>query len=169
MWRPEPVTKAMKECGSKAHAAAKRMIENGHAQEKTGHRLSDDILRRLEGRRVLIVEDDRATRDLLRIRLEAIGYDVLEADNGMTAVQKIADNDIGLIITDLNMPGYDGARIASLIEKPGFPILILTGHPQDERLVDINERCEGEVQVMGKPFEFDAVASYVEENLGMPE
>jgi CheY-like chemotaxis protein len=79
--------------------------------------------------RVLLAEDDLFTRMDLADSLTALGHEVLEAENGNQAQQILERPDkIGLIITDLMMPGIDGIAIATMARKhnPGVPVLFIT-------------------------------------------
>jgi CheY-like chemotaxis protein len=61
-----------------------------------------------DGRRVLIVDDDRITRILVKLLLERDGYQVLEGENGQQAVEIAHREHPDLIIIDLMMPEMDG-------------------------------------------------------------
>jgi PAS domain S-box-containing protein len=82
--------------------------------------------------RILLVEDDEAVRDLAREVLEMNGYDVVEASNGMQALELFeADpSTIDLVVTDLVMPEMGGRDLAQKLgeQTPGLPILYLSGY-----------------------------------------
>jgi two-component system, OmpR family, alkaline phosphatase synthesis response regulator PhoP len=59
-------------------------------------------------RKVLIVEDHKYCRDILALQLDAMGYDVVEADSAIAALAKAETEMPDLIIMDLRMPGIDG-------------------------------------------------------------
>jgi DNA-binding response OmpR family regulator len=70
-----------------------------------------------EPREILVVEDDRAIRRLLKMVLQREGYQVQEAADGAEAVLKIGLNDYDVIVLDLMMPNLDGfAFISTLAE-----------------------------------------------------
>jgi len=79
---------------------------------------------------VLVVEDDPATRDLLRTSLEKDGISVVEACNGMEAVRKLATIRPALILLDLMMPEMDGFQftreVRSRPEWSEIPIIVMT-------------------------------------------
>ncbi|MEO8630537.1 MAG: response regulator [Betaproteobacteria bacterium] len=77
---------------------------------------------------IMVVEDDLDALGALSILLELRGYDVLMALDGKAALQLLLQHRPRLIITDINMPGMDGAALCSrLKENPAtadIPIII---------------------------------------------
>src|ERR1700679_3934668 len=64
---------------------------------------------------ILVVDDDDAVRELAATILQDAGYRVLEAESGQRAIQLFeAHPDIGLIFTDIAMPGLDGFKLADI-------------------------------------------------------
>ena len=86
---------------------------------------------------VLIVEDDADSRDLLREVLQACGAIVLEADNVRTAKECVSTLKTNLIVTDLALPGDDGASFLRwLREQPRdrggtLPVIAVTAYSKD--------------------------------------
>ncbi len=82
------------------------------------------------GRSVLVVEDDEATRDLLRRALERIGWQVDEAENGRKGLERVARSRPSLILLDLMMPEVDGFEFVSRLRKNpdwrSIPVVVLT-------------------------------------------
>jgi signal transduction histidine kinase/DNA-binding response OmpR family regulator len=83
-----------------------------------------------DGARVLLVEDDEATRALMRDELERGGWTVVEADNGRTALTRLAEQPPDAIVLDLMMPEMDGFEfIAELRARPdgrNIPVIVVT-------------------------------------------
>jgi CheY-like chemotaxis protein len=81
-------------------------------------------------RRVLIEDDSKSSRDLLRFIIEDLGYEVIEAADGEEALRKAAVYLPDLFIVDLNMPRGDGwAVVAGLKRNPhcnGMPIMAIS-------------------------------------------
>ncbi len=80
---------------------------------------------------ILVVDDSETMRDQLKSDLVAAGYDVIEGENGEDGLEKACHNDLGLVITDLNMPKMDGMNMCSHIQqksegKAMVPVFILT-------------------------------------------
>jgi DNA-binding response OmpR family regulator len=109
---------------------------------------------RTETRRVLVVDDEQSIRLLCRVNLGASGIDVLEADDGESALELARREQPDLILLDVMMPGLDGWRVAEqLLEDErtiGIPIIFLTARAEFRdraRGLDI-----GGVDYVTKPF-----------------
>ncbi len=80
--------------------------------------------------RILLVEDDSATIDVMRQELEFLGYKVTVAKNGIEALEMTTSELPDLIVMDIRMPGMDGLQAASQIRKnpktQAIPILAAT-------------------------------------------
>jgi len=116
-------------------------------------------------RRVLVVDDDEGVRDLLVRLLEAEGFVVDIADDGLKGVDKALVHDYDLILMDNRMPGCgaDEATRRIMAEKPGQKIIIVTGSPMDEGL----ERAlkNGAFACLSKPFDVEDVRRIAQECL----
>ena len=81
-------------------------------------------------RTVLIVDDAVSMRQMVSFTLKQGGYEVVEAEHGRDALNKLQNNTVDLIITDLNMPVMDGITLIQNVRKmPSMkskPILMLT-------------------------------------------
>ncbi|MCQ4087817.1 response regulator transcription factor [Saccharibacillus sp. JS10] len=76
--------------------------------------------------RILLVEDDREIRDLLKLSLSDQGYEVMTAEDGEQALD-LVDASIDLIVLDVSMPGISGIKTCIQIrERFNMPILFLT-------------------------------------------
>jgi len=80
---------------------------------------------------VLVIDDDELIRGMVRWALEAAGYAVLEAENGLHALQVISScqRQPDLILLDLRMPGMDGwafARAYRGVAVPLAPVVVMT-------------------------------------------
>jgi CheY-like chemotaxis protein len=103
--------------------------------------------------RILLVEDELAVREMLARALCRQGYDLLLASNGSEAVALRDDEikDVDLLISDLIMPGANGAEVASSLRQrvPNLNVLFMSGsgdHPVLHRVLTGGERF------IGKPF-----------------
>ena len=69
---------------------------------------------------ILVVEDNAITRQIVRLSLAAHGYEILEAQDGRTAIAKMTEQHPDLIIQDLALPDIDGLTLAqTLHDLPG--------------------------------------------------
>jgi two-component system chemotaxis response regulator CheY len=81
-------------------------------------------------RKVLIVDDAVSMRQMVSFTLKQGGYEVVEAEHGQDALNKLAGTTVDLILTDLNMPVMDGITLIQNVRRmPSMkskPILMLT-------------------------------------------
>lgn len=79
---------------------------------------------------ILIVDDAKTIRLLLRMTLEAEGFGVLEAGNAQEALEQLDGRKVDLILSDLNMPNMDGISFALEVKKRAdylsTPIIMIT-------------------------------------------
>ena len=80
------------------------------------------------GGHILVVDDERSLRKLLRLQLEAEGYTVAEAGNGREALEQVRSGGIDLVMLDYMMPEMDGLETCQRLrtEYPGLPVIMLT-------------------------------------------
>lgn len=87
----------------------------------------------MSGIPTLVVDDDPRIRMLVRVNLEARGYQVQEAANGAEALAIIERGNLSLVILDLVMPGMSGYEICLWIrERSDVPVIVLTAHNEEE-------------------------------------
>ncbi|MCC6481577.1 MAG: response regulator [Sphingobium sp.] len=109
--------------------------------------------------RVLTVDDSASMRALLRSALSSRGYQVSQAEDGVAALEWLADNGshIDVIVTDINMPRMDGfGLIEALRGQSRFrdcPILVLSTESSDEKKA--RARSAGATGWIVKPFDAD--------------
>ena len=79
---------------------------------------------------IMVVDDCQTTRKLIGHHLKSRGYSVVFAENGLDALEKLGQNQVNLIITDLNMPYMDGIELIKTLRADptmsDIPILMLT-------------------------------------------
>jgi CheY-like chemotaxis protein len=84
---------------------------------------------------ILLVEDDMSVRDLIRSELAKIGYQVLEARNGVEACLTATQQNlhVDLLLTDVVMPGMNGRELAQHLSviKPNLRVLFMSGYLDD--------------------------------------
>lgn len=83
--------------------------------------------------KVLIVEDEERMRKLIRDYFENSGFSVLEASNGVEALNLIKENKVDLMILDIMMPYMDGWTVCTTLRKTSqIPIIMLTAKGEEE-------------------------------------
>lgn len=81
---------------------------------------------------LLIVDDEKGIRDVLKEYATFNGYEVLEAENGFDAIKKVRENHIDLIIMDIMMPGLDGFSAVKEIRKNyDIPTMMLSARGEE--------------------------------------
>jgi CheY-like chemotaxis protein len=98
-------------------------------------------------KRVLVVEDNMDTYELVRFILEKNGYETFLAVNGMDGVSAARKQNPDLIIMDLSMPIMDGWTAASLIKKDeqicSIPVIAVTAYAMPgDRIRALNVGCD---------------------------
>jgi two-component system KDP operon response regulator KdpE len=101
--------------------------------------------------RILIIEDELQIRKLLKVSLNAHGYDLEEAANGKDGVNRAATFKPDLLIIDLGLPDIDGKEVVKQIrEWSETPIIILTARDQEQEKIEALD--SGADDYMTKPF-----------------
>jgi two-component system, OmpR family, response regulator MprA len=113
------------------------------------------------GTRILVVDDDRKLRDMLRRALEAVGFEVDVAEDGGRALAAISARAPDLLVLDVLMPGVDGLGVARRLRERGdaTPILMLTardGVPDRVKGLDA-----GADDYLVKPFSLDELLARI--------
>lgn len=81
---------------------------------------------------LLIVDDEKKIRDVVREYAEFDGFDVIEAEDGMDAVAKVTENDIDIIVMDIMMPRLDGFSACKEIRKTkNTPVIMLSARGEE--------------------------------------
>jgi len=86
--------------------------------------------------KILVVDDDKTTRKLLNLFLKAKGYEVVTAENGLDAMEKLGTENINLVVTDMNMPYMDGIELTRNLRSDdnwkNIPIVMVTTEADDD-------------------------------------
>ncbi|HEX8100083.1 MAG TPA: response regulator transcription factor [Actinomycetota bacterium] len=83
-------------------------------------------------KRILVVEDESAIAEAVRVRLESEGYDVDAVFDGPSALDAVAAKRPDLVILDLMLPGMDGLEVCREIQKNDWiPVLMLTARTEE--------------------------------------
>ena len=121
-------------------------------------------------KRILIVEDEESVRELEKFILEAQGYEVSEARDGLEGLAKAEFRKPDLILLDLMMPDVSGGRMFEEMRRhpatAGIPIVVVTGKPDAHQIFDDEI---GSDNVVMKPFEADDLLGRIKHHIGDPE
>ncbi len=112
---------------------------------------------------ILIVEDDSAIREGIRILLEGEGYTVLEAASGEEALLRINDA-VDLVILDIMLPGISGIKVCEELRKiSNVPVLFLTAKTQEsDKTIGL---MAGGDDYLSKPFSYAELIARVKAQL----
>lgn len=118
--------------------------------------------------RILLADDDAATRDLVRRALELDGHTVTTADDGSDAEAQLATGGgFDALVTDIQMPGLDGIALArgALNTHPRLKVVLMSAHTD---LLDTTRVSFDPVRVrlIAKPFAIDNIRTEVRRALG---
>ncbi|WP_274650701.1 response regulator [Paenibacillus humicola] len=115
---------------------------------------------------VLIADDQRAIRMLLRELLELGGLTVYEASNGRSAIEQARNKGIGFILLDLKMPDMDGIEVLEAIRafRPDVKVAMITASSDPDKQEAANRL--GVRAFFTKPFDIEYVKSFVISELG---
>jgi PAS domain S-box-containing protein len=120
-----------------------------------------------ERRTILLVEDERSLRKLVRKTLGDVGHKVFEAGDASEAleVSRKTKEAIDLLLTDVIMPGMSGKKLADIVvaERPGIGVLFMSGYADGE--IATHGTLEPGTTILRKPFTRDELMRRVEDAL----
>jgi response regulator RpfG family c-di-GMP phosphodiesterase len=120
----------------------------------TNNQISTEINKE-ESRTVLVVDDDSSTRTLIIEALRQSNINILEAENGLQALNILQNNPCDLVISDIKMPVMSGTELLDRAMKinPGIHMIMITGFPSVDLSVSVIKA--GAVDFIPKPFDID--------------
>jgi two-component system, NtrC family, response regulator AtoC len=101
--------------------------------------------------KILVVDDDRVTRELLRASLEREGYQVYQAESAELALNQIQESCFPIILSDINMVGMGGIGLLSELKRQGSDsvVILMTGYGSLEGAIEAIH--EGAFDYLSKP------------------
>jgi two-component system response regulator MprA len=111
--------------------------------------------------RLLVVDDDRALRDVLRRALTLAGYDVRLAESGAVALSEVAAVVPDAVVLDIGLPDIDGLEVCRLLRREGnrVPVLMLTARDAVSDRIDGLDA--GADDYLVKPFDIDELKARI--------
>ena len=110
---------------------------------------------------ILVIDDETMILDAIKIIFEDMGYTVQTTSDPVKGTEEAITRDFDLILTDVRMPGRNGAEVteAVLARKPKARILVITAYPNDT----LAERAikAGAVGLLKKPFEIAKILDFL--------
>ena len=119
------------------------------------------------GGRILVVDDERLNRMLLRRALETQGHSVIEATNGREALERLASEAVDVVLLDIVMPEMDGYATLAAIKADhalrDLPVIVISGVDEIASVVRCIEM--GAADYLPKPFEAAILHARLETSL----
>jgi CheY-like chemotaxis protein len=118
----------------------------------------------------LLVEDEHLIREIMAESLQDAGYEVVEVENGMVAVELMRDPSkrFTALVTDFHMPGdIDGSKVAARVREafPSIPVVIASGRPE---VFQADWRTRFDYHLLKKPYLPSELVHLLEELLPPP-
>ena len=117
--------------------------------------------------RILLADDDAASRELVARALKSDGHSVEVTQDGLEALEKLnSDSGFNLLVTDVQMPGLDGVSLAKHAQSSsgGLKMLLMSGYTSEL------DRASGvlgaNVGTIAKPFTLEQIRAAVKKALG---
>lgn len=110
---------------------------------------------------ILIVEDDSVIREGIKAYLSAFAYDIMEAKDGLMALNLFQKNKIDLVLLDIQIPLLNGLEVLKeMRQKSNLPILILTAfNDEDYKITAFSNLADG---YMEKPFSLPVLKARID-------
>jgi two-component system, cell cycle response regulator len=101
---------------------------------------------------ILTVDDSRAVRTIVGKQVKELGFDVLEAEDGIQGLQVLSDSSVDLVLLDVTMPNMDGPTMLSKMRESGnkTPVIMLTS--ESKRSIVAGAMKQGITDYILKPF-----------------
>jgi len=114
---------------------------------------------------LLFIDDETELRTLMAERLRECDFEVTEAGSGEAALELLDQFAFDILITDLRLPGVDGATVVETAvgRYPGIVALVITGYGTVKDAVDAIKR--GASDFIAKPFQFDELIHHIQRSL----
>ena len=119
---------------------------------------------------ILVIDDEASVRDAYCLSLDAEGYDVIQAADGLAGLEAIRRKRPDLVFLDLKMPGIDGVETLKCLKAidPTIPVYIVTAFSKDYMPELIKARAEGcKFEIATKPLSSDAIRQITLASLGV--
>ena len=112
--------------------------------------------------KILIADDDKNLRMVLKNELTETGFEVSEAENGKKTIDMLKKDEYDVLILDLNMPGLNGIDVLKKIKKLDIPTetIMLTAHATVSTAVEAMKL--GAYDFITKPFQMDELIAISE-------
>lgn len=118
--------------------------------------------------RILVIDDDEQIRDLIRSLLEALGHEVMEAEDGQVGLESFQSKPAELVITDILMPNKEGIQTIMEIRRdyPETRIIAISGGGavNPDTYLDMAKEL-GADRILSKPFQLSELTEMLKQLL----
>ena len=124
------------------------------------------------GKDILIIEDDETLRDLVAEWLDLAGYGVRVAAGGDAGLAAVRDRRPAVVVTDIHMPGVDGAAVIAELRRahPAIPVIAISGRFRCGQGLTAEEAVAlGAARALAKPFSRSEMLGAVAVLAGPPD
>lgn len=118
-----------------------------------------------ESKRILVVDDEEAVREILAEGLESFGYEAVAVGSAAQALERLRSGGVDLVLTDIEMPGGSGMVLLRRVKElvPDLDVVMVTGVVDAHTAIEAIRR--GASDYLTKPFNLDEVQIVVERTL----
>ncbi|MHA6724247.1 PAS domain S-box protein [Sphingomonas sp. RS2018] len=129
------------------------------SKQATRHIPTDARITIPRGLRVLLVEDSEHVRYFARQLLDDLGCDVIEASNGLEALERSEGHEVDLVFSDIVMPVMNGFELATRLKEAGsrVPVLLASGY-SSKQFIPKDQR---EFPILRKPYKLETLAASI--------
>ncbi|MDQ2746973.1 MAG: response regulator, partial [Acidobacteriota bacterium] len=105
--------------------------------------------------KALVIDDDTSTLELMKFQLESEGFQVSMAERGENGLKLVAENEFDIILTDLNLPDFNGIEMVRRCKEiaPDTEIIMITGDGSMDKAIEATKA--GAFHYIEKPIEFE--------------
>jgi FixJ family two-component response regulator len=123
----------------------------------------------MKNKPVLVVDDEKNIRRTLSLTIEPMGFEVRAVGSGEEALAALNEQDFGLLLLDLRMPGMDGMEVLRQVRalRPDIRVVIITAHGSIDSAVEAMKL--GAVDFLQKPFDPQEIRDLVQRLLDREE
>lgn len=115
--------------------------------------------------RILIIEDEKSLREVLRILLEEEGFEITAAANGLEGIDYLQNDIFDLVVTDIKMPKADGFEVLRKVKElsPSTIVIMITAFGTTEATIEAMKL--GAYDYIHKPFKIDEIRLIIQKAL----
>ncbi len=113
-------------------------------------------------KRALVIDDDISTLELMRFQLKEENFDVTTAGNGQEGLDFVKENEFDVILTDYNLPDFNGVEIVRRCKEilPDTEIIMITGFSSTEKAIEATKA--GAFWFLKKPVDFEELKGLIQ-------